>query len=665
MPPRKDQRSACAGSGLLGNPLRRARAARVPFPLLLLAFLFLALSSGAQISPGPLSRPHQFLDGVANCTSCHKVGAQATFNCLECHTEIATRVAAGRGLHARLVPAHNASQKCATCHSEHNGAQFPLVRWQPPMAQFDHHTAGWVLDGKHAALRCEQCHAASKISPAGKSGIKVKDLNRTFLGLPRECVGCHADKHQGRLGTNCQQCHNASDWHAVQNFDHAKARYPLTGSHREVKCEKCHTAASDGKPRWTGLVFDRCNACHNDPHHGAFTASCQSCHTTSSWKAVPPGTLTGKFDHATTKYPLLGKHADVRCTSCHAGADFQKPIAFQKCSDCHRPDPHSGQFAKRADMGECSACHTVEGFKPATFGVKEHSRTAYPLAGKHAGVACAKCHLPAGKATLYKIKFGQCTDCHKDAHAGQFQAAPNSNRCESCHTVQGFRPSTFTLARHKNTRFQLAGGHVAIPCDNCHRPAAAGRLRGVTQYRFDDLSCTGCHRDPHRGQFRDRMAKMHDGRPAGCEACHTVSSWKDLSRFDHGTTRFALLGTHRAVACADCHKPPNLETKLINVDFRLTPSKCEECHNDAHGGQFANAAQVTPCAGCHTTQKWRPSTFDHDTRTSFPLQGGHQNVRCSRCHTLTKTVNEQTVTFYKPTPKECAACHGANVPKAP
>lgn len=34
-----------------------------------------------------------------------------------------------------------------------------------------------------------------------------------------------------------------------------------------------------------------------------------------------------------------------------------------------------------------------------------------------------------------------------------------------------------------------------------------------------------------------------------------------MSRFDHGATRFELTGTHRAVACIDCHRPPkNSET---------------------------------------------------------------------------------------------------------
>ena len=62
---------------------------------------------------------------------------------------------------------------------------------------------------------------------------------------------------------------------------------------------------------------------------------------------------------------------------------------------------------------------------------------------------CAQCHIPKGKETLFKIKFEHCTDCHTDKHAAQFAAAPYFNACEHCHNLNGYRPSTFTLARHK------------------------------------------------------------------------------------------------------------------------------------------------------------------------------------------------------------------------
>src|SRR5205807_6396610 len=94
-------------------------------------------------------------------------------------------------------------------------------------------------------------------------------------------------------------------------------------------------------------------------------------------------------------------------------------------------------------------------------------------------------------------------------------------------------------------------------------------------------------------------------------------------------------------ACIDCHTPPNMEAKLMNVDFKRAPEKCEECHEDVHGGQFTKlfANKVTQCADCHNATKWKPSLFDHDKRTKFALEGEHRNVACAGCHKLSRAVD--------------------------
>jgi len=641
----------------ISSLLARGTAPSVLLRLATAVLFLLSVTAWAQISPGPLSRAHQSLNGSTNCTSCHKLASgQATFKCLDCHTEISKRLAEGKGLHATYHLSPGSSQDCSRCHSEHNGEDFPLIKWDPKA--FDHKQAGYTLEGKHAGLACNRCHNSEHISPTVRPFIRLHDLNKTFLGVSTSCIGCHQDQHNGRLGTNCEQCHNSTDWKNVSQFDHAKTRYPLTGLHAQVTCQKCHTPGPDNKPRFVGLPFSKCSDCHSDPHKGSFPQTCQSCHNTSGWKRVSTAAINERFDHSKTKYPLLGKHTEVQCSQCHAGGDFKKPLAFAKCMDCHRPDPHSGQFAKRADGGECASCHNVQGFKPATYGLKEHATSAYPLEGKHAALQCAQCHIPKGKETLFKIKFQRCTDCHADSHAGQFAAAPYFNGCERCHNLQGYRPSTFTLAKHKETHFVLTGGHVAIPCADCHKASDPLAPKPVVFYHWDNLSCATCHADPHKGQFRERMQKPGaGGKPAGCEACHITKSWRELSGFDHAGTSFPLLGAHRATACIDCHKPPNLATRMMNVDFKAAPAKCEDCHEDIHGRQFSRNG-ITSCVECHNSAKWKPSIFDHEKRTAFSLQGAHMNVRCEACHKLTRVVEAKQVLFYKPTPKDCAACHG-------
>lgn len=98
---------------------------------------------------------------------------------------------------------------------------------------------------------------------------------------------------------------------------------------------------------------------------------------------------------------------------------------------------------------------------------------------------------------------------------------------------------------------------------------------------------------------------------------------------------------------------------MIHVRFAEAPTRCAGCHENPHADQFGRRAE--DCAGCHGTNQWKPSLFDHD-KTVFPLKGGHENVACSACHTLRKPVEGKLVLFYKPTPTRCEACHGVTVP---
>lgn len=643
----------CTGGDVCGA--RRSLKGLAPWIGMLGVLFFCAPRGAAQISPGPLSKAHQSLEGTTQCATCHEFGTSTpTFKCLDCHKEIAQALAAKHGYHARLQMENPNGRDCVHCHLEHNGQDFHLIHWEKPVKEFDHTLTGYPLEGKHAGLACEKCHTPANMAPAVRDVIKMKDLTRSFFGLSPNCATCHSDPHKGQLGKDCKSCHNTTDWKQAAQFDHSKTRYPLTGLHLNVACEKCHKPAVPGGPaRYRGLKFGECIDCHVDPHKGSFKERCESCHTTSSWKKVQ---MAGQFDHSKTRYLLVGAHATVACTACHVGGDFKKPLRFDTCAGCHTPDPHKGQFADRPKKGECAECHTVDGWRPSLFGVKEHATSKYPLEGKHAEVACAKCHLPAGKDTVYKVKFAACADCHQDVHAGQFAAEPYRSRCEACHIVQDFHRTTFSIAKHRKTQFSLEGAHAAVPCNECHKVGAGGRGDKVVPYKFADRSCTACHVDPHHGEFNDRMAqKRTDGSPQGCEACHSLKSWSDVRGFDHSKTAFPLTGAHRAVACEGCHKAAAGTTQIV---FKGTAQECEACHVDVHGGQFAKNSR-TPCASCHSTGRWKPSIFDHDKRTHFPLQGGHANVACAECHKTERMINGKAILFYKPTPSKCADCHGA------
>jgi len=621
------------------------------------------LPSAAQISPGPLARPHAFLNGPTHCIECHDVARRPPeFKCLGCHKDIQHRLYEKHGLHPSLVGNGEPSETCARCHSDHAGKDYSMIHWDTPLKGFDHRRAAYTLEGKHARLNCRDCHQLTHIPESAREFIVVKDLSRTYLGLSRQCCDCHADEHRGQLKPGCDRCHNVSGWKDTSQFDHGRTQYPLEGAHQKVACIKCHPKIGDSKgyAKYKELAFVDCTPCHADPHRGAFRAECKSCHGTANWKPVA---TDSSFSHFRTKYPLLGKHAAVPCQSCHATVNYKAPVAFAQCVDCHKKDTHRGQFKLRAGHGDCAECHKVEGFKPAFFTVEQHRASDYPLEGRHAPVPCAKCHIPKGPDTIWRIADTQCRSCHMDVHRGQFSSTSHKD-CDSCHTVKGFKPSTYTIARHNGTRFVLAGAHAAVVCGDCHQLGPEANAAYQVQYRYEDRACTACHRDPHQGEFADRMkaGSGPDAQPQGCESCHSTRSWQDLHGFDHSNSKLPLEGAHRAVPCRDCHKPAGLDMQKVNVQFNAAPQRCSGCHDDIHGGQFAEKWKSDDCARCHSAGRWKPSTFDHGAESSYPLVGAHKNVPCALCHKVLKERAGRMVLVYAGTPRTCSACHANTIP---
>ena len=651
----------------------RGTVKRAAVAKLLFALCFFPMLALAQFSPGPLSRAHTKLDGPTHCTNCHFGGGRdRKLKCTGCHAEIKQRLAANQGLHPALMDQVRMGQvrrddQCGRCHSEHNGEKFVPIRWDVSLEDFDHRKTGYPLEGDHTGLKCAACHNPGRITPAARKAILMKDLRRTYLGLGTACAACHEDKHNGQVGDQCERCHTVAKWKDVARFDHSTARYKLTGAHAKVECARCHPTlpspnAASKVIRYTGSPFAQCADCHKDPHRGSFAAACNSCHNDSVWKPAK-NTLTA-FDHSKTKFPLLGKHAPAACDKCHKTSDFKAPVAHEQCQACHK-DIHGGQFAARAGSGDCAPCHTADGWKPSTYTVLSHAKSPYPLLGKHAAVTCAKCHQPAGAATRYKVRYQECIDCHRDIHAGQFADAPTQNRCEACHTVDRFQPAKFTLSRHNQTRFPLEGGHIATACGDCHRNQP--QLHNAVAYKFTDLTCAGCHLDPHQPQVRrtdDRLLSSVNLSSVNlssvkqdCEVCHNVRTWRQVASFDHSKTRFALTGSHRGAVCEECHRATALSLGARKVVFQSTPLACQGCHEDVHAGQFAAQSESQGCEACHGNIKWKPGKFDHQ-RTSFSLNGAHERVPCKDCHSTKKEVSGRLVVFYKPAPKDCVSCHG-------
>jgi hypothetical protein len=665
----------------------RRHADRLIMLASILVMFFSSSGTMAQISPGPLSRAHAELEGTLNCLKCHGAGRSAVDDsCLDCHKAIAWLIDEGRGLHGR-----EGRSECASCHPEHAGVDFELILWEEGSPeQFDHARTGWALEGKHASRACRDCHKPELHT--GRAGVLLEKTARadSWLGLETDCRSCHDDAHRGALGSDCVRCHGMEGWKPAPRFDHQRTTFPLTGKHAPVTCDKCHldpdlplTTDAKGKlvPIYKPVPHQECSACHDDPHKGKLGAACGGCHDAVAWSEVN----RQEFDHSRTRYPLKGRHASLRCEACHdPDRAWGKKPPMETCGACHK-DPHAGKATLAGKSTDCAACHDESGFRPSTYTVADHDRAPYPLEGKHRDVKCEGCHprqpegMPVadlGKAgVLLRRAHERCMDCHADPHGGQLEDREDGGACESCHRVDGWKPSLYGIEQHAALALPLDGRHGEVGCAACHGPerpglppfpADLGLGKAGVALTLLPSGCETCHPDPHRGRFSPGGDRPASG---GCTACHDARSFvpSTIDVAAHDGYAFPLEKGHRAVPCIDCHKelaePPS-EVKLVasggtprELTFRASHERCSDCHRSPHGEQFAGRPDAEACTGCHDQEAFRPaSRFDHAT-ARFPLEGAHARVACDRCHPATSGPDGREQVIYRPLPGKCQDCH--------
>ena len=633
-------------------------------------------TAGGFLSPGDLAQDHEELEGLTQCSQCHKPfspGVDAK-RCIACHNEIQSQIQADHGFHARRTT------QCERCHSDHHGRDFELTQFNEEL--FGHRSTGFPLEGEHEAIECRDCHTDED----------------SWQGLDPECQSCHQDEDphgtemsERSLLQECDSCHQTVDWSALpilaSIFDHTSSRdvdYPLVGKHTEVECIDCHND-------WTFVPTEHelCLDCHQDPHHTEFNQACEQCHATpASWR-VP------SFDHSRTSFPLEGLHQETRCSKCHFG-HASIPRDHGLCADCH-DTPHGDQF----DPSDCADCHTLT---EAHFEILDfdHDATNYPLTGSHSSVECGKCHIEAEPTVYADLPADDCSDCHEDVHNAQFEPTA----CSDCHSTPSWVVEDFD---HRLTDFPLEGEHQDTPCVDCHGDhsdeptSASGEPLGqsslfssLASFELEFGSCLSCHEEEnphdetisadscedchtaaswevdsydHEPNFtlgkaheeaacvachseslehfdglegecischqKDRLPGHYSDQE--CDGCHKAALWlpASLGSYDHSVTGFRLLHAHARLDCSDCHEhdPP----------FGRVPADCAGCHSDddVHRNLLGDA-----CDDCHTPTRWTRSTWRHHL-VGWPLRGGHKLAACDDCH----------ATGYAGTPTECWRCH--------
>ncbi|MGB5032008.1 MAG: hypothetical protein WBO76_07845 [Saprospiraceae bacterium] len=594
----------------------------------ILIICFFPLS--AQISPGKLSNPHKQLEGISNCTQCHDLGDQISeAKCLNCHIKLKNRISSNKGFHA----SQEVKQKnCISCHSEHHGLKFEMIRFDKKI--FNHNTTGYELKGKHKTIDCRNCHKPDFIQDP-----ETKKNQTTFLGLDPKCLTCHADYHQKTLSNDCIKCHNYNQFKPASEFNHSRTDFPLTGAHLKVTCIECHKKEIRNNvsfQKFASIDFQTCHSCHKDPHDNKFGTNCKACHTDESFHKIKP---TPQFNHNLTGFKLEGRHKSIDCRKCHdnrAGTsgmfkEFEK-ISKLECISCHK-DIHEGKFET-----DCKKCHNQESFRAnKNLDQFNHNLTNFPLEGKHQSLDCKKCHKTKMTDPL-PHEF--CNQCHTDYHHGEFAQHKIYNDCSSCHTVQNFKGTTFSIEQHQQSPFPLKGAHLATACNACHQKDGKWNFRNIGK------QCIDCHEDFHKG-YIDQSFYV----PNQCLNCHAEESWNEV-HFDHSKTSFPLLGKHLETQCNKCHFTKELNKPIVQ-NFKGKSKECNLCHKNPHGNQFTEN-NITDCNRCHGFDDWKASKFNHNN-SRFPLKGEHIVVTCDKCHKAEAL--DIKIILYKNGMLECKDCH--------
>jgi len=666
-----------------------SRLPRFLLSLLSLALvLWLVKVDLAKTNPGEMSAVHASITtflGQADCLACHGKERQSdslSQACLACHEAIDTQRQQQSGLHGKLTA--DLADACDRCHQEHHGRDFALVTDLAfqlagfrDRASFDHLSLGFTLDGKHAALACQECHEQADVK------VLRKGENR-FLGLDRACTTCHEDPHEGDMGQDCTSCHGQErPFGEVATFAHTSL-FPLEGVHGDLACLRCHEegsanaiseeqAQSQRQTLAAAGVRD-CVSCHESPHRMDFTLAgqqCVDCHGLDQGAFASATIRMDEVEHEACGFSLAAPHAQLACVKCHAPESGNYEIRFpgrtqDLCASCHE-DPHKDQFLETgADVTDCLTCHQRQAFQPSLFDRKRHRQAAFALDGAHLQADCTACHqkqrLANGShAVLFRGLERECSSCHQNVHGQGFTAkVPRLGAdpdCASCHDTNQFadiRPQSFDHG--KATGVVLLGAHAEATCSSCHQPRPEadehGRRFGLVAESFPNhAQCADCHQDVHEGKFaRQGTLATLDGK-VSCDRCHDQQSFSaiDSAAFEHERwTGFALDGIHGRTECSSCHldaRDDQGEGRRLGPASLLlkggNPARCASCHQDPHDGVFDKPgapsllAGKSSCARCHDQESFanlHGDNFDHRQWTGFPLAGAHAQADCARCH---------------------------------
>lgn len=322
------------------------------------------------------------------------------------------------------------------------------------------------------------------------------------------------DNPHGDIDVECSACHTSEGWVPLRDslsFRHDRdTNFQLTGAHTTTSCEGCHLNLRFDEP---DVTERNCASCHVDVHQGAFSNTCASCHSTTSFQDVD-----GLQIHASTRFPLVGAHAQTQCQSCHQDEREGAFVAMETaCQSCHEDDyqrAHAGSDISRT----CQNCHgTTAWLWNVRFDHVEE--TQFALLGTHQSLACQSCHVQPS----FDLREGtpaneeDCYACHADDYQEEHAGTGFPTTCLTCHDVNDWRGARFE--DHDAQFFPIfSGEHAGTWGDNC-------QTCHTQPNDFSSFSCVTCHEHNQAEMFDehdDVSGYVYES--SACLSCHPTGT---------------------------------------------------------------------------------------------------------------------------------------------
>jgi hypothetical protein len=398
-------------------------------------------------------------------------------------------------------------------------------------------------------------------------------MSEAHAVLEAQCAACHVQT-AGAFSAKasdaaCLSCHDGPMHHTSQT--------------KAPDCAVCHTEHR-GRVNIAAAKNQSCAECHGDLKTSAGGASRFAAHIES-------------FEDGHPEFAALRGNARDLGTIRVNHAIHMKPIrrgpngpdVQLECSDCHRPDAVSAEWAY------ADASYTT-------------SKTSNTLQDEGLTPKAGTLQRPApmsGRELMTPVKFGNaCAGCHSLAFDKRFYEGVPHDKPEVVHAFLVKKFSDYIAAHPSELREARdpGGDLTGKPVPAALHVYTANEWVAARTNDAEELlwrkTCKQCHALTS-GTGRSNLPAV--------EPARTTVEWMPHARFDHDA--------HRGFSCVSCHEKALKSTEPSDV---LLPgiATCQTCH--APGREHAESR----CFECHTYHDRSKRKEVKPTFTLPPLRTG-------------------------------------------